>query len=474
MKRYLIMSLSVLLLMAATVHARQADSLSTYQEKLFMGVRAGMPMAEADFSSFGADRFRPSWSLGINAGYRFTDVLSLELSANWGQLYLGEKGCCLDYQYFLGSDMNRYHPDLIPEGMSGQYYRDIKNITFTQRYGLQMNMNILGFFRRTKTGPWRLELAPAIYAVGTSSDIVTKKDRTPFVEDISKWHLGYGGLLQATYAINRNMNIGLYGGYTQVTGKQMDGMPGLHTSNFIIDAGVRFTFSLIKKKRAVRPSAPAAASSVQPSLPSQQVQPSQPSQPVQADEEIPFQNLEGAGHVTQPEEAVASDRTDGAAAADRNEGAVAADPAGEAAPAGRTDKAVTEDVDGVTEPAPSKEAQSGEAQPSETQVEDSRFPIIYFSFNSIWIEPSERGKVKEIAEIMKADKSIRVRVTGWCDPVGSEEANKRVSLQRAEAVKRVLGQWLVPADRIETVGGGIKKDAASDSEARNATTIEIF
>ena len=40
--------------------------------------------------------------------------------------------------------------------------------------------------------------------------------------------------------------------------------------------------------------------------------------------------------------------------------------------------------------------------------------------------------------------------------------------------KRVLGQWLIPADRVETVGGGIKRDAASEAEARNASTIEIM
>ena len=43
----------------------------------------------------------------------------------------------------------------------------------------------------------------------------------------------------------------------------------------------------------------------------------------------------------------------------------------------------------------------------------------------------------------------------------------------AEAVKRVLGQWLIPADRVETAGAGIKHDAASYDEARVATTIEI-
>ena len=86
---------------------------------------------------------------------------------------------------------------------------------------------------------------------------------------------------------------------------------------------------------------------------------------------------------------------------------------------------------------------------------------------------SERDKVRQMADMLKADKSIRIRVTGWGDPVGGEAVNQRVSLQRAEAVKRVLGQWLIPADRVETVGAGIKHDAASYDEARVATTIEI-
>ena len=90
MKHNLILSLSVLLLMAATVHARQTDSLNLNQQRLYLGVAAGMPMAEADFSSFGADGFRPGWNLGINAGYRFSKVWSLEMTANWGQIFLAE------------------------------------------------------------------------------------------------------------------------------------------------------------------------------------------------------------------------------------------------------------------------------------------------------------------------------------------------------------------------------------------------
>lgn len=419
------MPLLALMLIVTPAYAEEADSLHVKQEKLFIGAHVGMPMAEADFSSFGADKFRPSWNLGINLGYRFTDVWSLEMTAAWGQLLLGEKECCYDRHYFLGSDLNRYHPNLIPEGMDGRYYQDIQSTTFLQRYGLQANMNILGLFASTKTGPWRLEIAPTVYVVGTNSDLVAKQGKAPFVENISKWHFGYGGKVQASYAIGKNLNIGLYGGYTQVTGRQMDGMPGLHTSNFIIDVGIKLTFSLIKAKRPVRQTAVVvpAAQPVQPTQPVQTVQQEKPAQPEEA---VPAQNL------------------------------------AETSPVETTPVEVN----------PVKE------EPAETataaEIQESTFPIIYFSFNSIWIEPSERGKVKEIADRMKADKSIRVRVIGWCDPIGSEEANKRVSLQRAEAVKRVLGQWLVPADRIETVGGGVKKDAACDADARNAIVYEIL
>jgi outer membrane protein OmpA-like peptidoglycan-associated protein len=81
--------------------------------------------------------------------------------------------------------------------------------------------------------------------------------------------------------------------------------------------------------------------------------------------------------------------------------------------------------------------------------------------------------VKEIADMMKADKSIRILIKAWGDPTGGEEANASISLMRAERVKMVLGQWLIPADRIEVEGCGIKHDAPNDSEARVAVITEI-
>ena len=409
----LTLSLSVTIVFAQEGKPAQKDSTRGW----YVGAQAGMPMAEADFSSFGADKFRPGWTAGIHAGYHFTPVWSLEVSASWGQTFLAAQSCCYERGYFLGADHNRYRYT-IPEGFGGWYYNDLKSHTFVQRYGLQVNMNMLGFFNATKNSRWRFEVSPAVYAVGTSSDLMTKADNTLIADNINNWHFGYGGQAQVSYAVADNMNIGIYGGFTHLTGKPMDGMPELHSTNFIIDAGVKFSFAFGGKKRACK----SATAAVVPAVVSPTVSTEQP-KPV-VEEVITSDTV--AVQTVQPE-------------------VVKEQP-----------KEVVEDV--VTPP---------------TVANSIEIPVIYFSFNSIWIEPSERAKVKEIADMMKADKSIRIRITGWGDDIGGEEANKRVSLQRAEAVKRVLGQWLIPADRVETVGGGIKRDAASEAEARNATTIEI-
>ena len=423
----LTLSLSVTIVFAQEGKPAQKD----YTRGWYVGAQAGMPMAEADFSSFGADKFRPGWTAGIHAGYHFTPVWSLEVSASWGQTFLAAQSCCYERGYFLGADHNRYRYT-IPEGFGGWYYNDLKSHTFVQRYGLQVNMNMLGFFNATKNSRWRLEVSPAVYAVGTSSDLMTKADNTLVSDNINNWHLGYGGQSQVSYAVADNMNIGIYGGFTHLTGKPLDGMPELHSTNFIIDLGVKFSFAFGGKKRACK-SAPAVVPAVvTPTVPAEQ-----PKQVVEEVVAVPEEKTESV------EEVIATDT-------------VAVQPIQQ--------EVVSEQPKEVME----------EVATTPVVTSTREFPVIYFSFNSVWIEPSERAKVKEIADMMKADKSFRIRITGWCDEIGGEEVNKRVSLQRAEAVKRVLGQWLIPAERIETVGGGIKRDAASDAEARNASTIEII
>lgn len=52
------------------------------------GVEGGAPFSVAVFSSFGADKTRAGYAFGLFGGYRFSRVLSAELSAKWGQTNL--------------------------------------------------------------------------------------------------------------------------------------------------------------------------------------------------------------------------------------------------------------------------------------------------------------------------------------------------------------------------------------------------
>ena len=79
-----------------------------------------------------------------------------------------------------------------------------------------------------------------------------------------------------------------------------------------------------------------------------------------------------------------------------------------------------------------------------------------------------------IADKMKANNSISIRITGWCDPIGSQDVNRRISLLRAKTIMNALEMLQIPTERIEIVGGGIKHDAPNNTEARITTIEEIY
>lgn len=66
MKRTLLLTLLIAIFSSAVVMAQEVKPEKDFARGWYIGAQAGMPMAEADFSSFGADKFRPGWSAGIN------------------------------------------------------------------------------------------------------------------------------------------------------------------------------------------------------------------------------------------------------------------------------------------------------------------------------------------------------------------------------------------------------------------------
>lgn len=450
-----ILLLPAVLLATLSINAQETAPQRFNNEGFYIGTHAAAAIAESNFSSFGVDKFYPGWNAGLNAGYRFTSIWSLELSASWSQVSLVEQDCCFSRNYILGYDLNRYYKrNVIPEGVIGQFYKNIMSRVFVQRYGLQVNFNVLGLFNRTKQGPWGLELSPAIYAAGTHANIFTKANKAPMTKSVTVWHLGYGGQLFASYAVAKNMHVGLYGAYTQYIGSPIDGLPQVHSTNYTADAGVKFVVTFNRKKSTVIPEAGAM--------------------PLIADNAFvsPDNNQEFVSQETAPEEVSPQ------AEASTPDIQVATETTAVEQKNTDSTTSIQEERKGeikeeITEKVAEKVVEKVQNVPVSASKEEglsmeTPFPIIYFSFNSVWIEPEQRVKIDEIAKTLKADRSVRIRVIGWGDEVGGDNINKRVSFQRAEAVKKRLERHLISGDRIEIVGGGIAPNATTPEEGRIA------
>lgn len=80
---------------------------------------------------------------------------------------------------------------------------------------------------------------------------------------------------------------------------------------------------------------------------------------------------------------------------------------------------------------------------------------IYFDFNEARIREESEPRLKEIADVMKANPSWRLSVAGHTDSVASDSFNLDLSKRRAAAVKSALvSRYSIAADRLDTTGNG--------------------
>ncbi len=373
--------------------AEASDGVQSDSQGWYVGLEGGMPFGFSSFSSFGHDKTRLGWSAGIYGGYRFNSIFSAELSAKYGEMNLAAQDCCVERNYWLGSDGMLYKASVL--GLDSWEYADLKGHVKMGQYGARVNVNLLGLFHKTASSRWNLAVSPHIYAVITKADILTISDDVEVMKGSTNWHLGYGADLQVGYQLTSCLKLSVYSGVTRLTGKRMDGMPEhLHKNNFAWESGIRLGFNLSKKKNKT-----VETSSV-------------PQTEVPQQESIPSEEVN-------PKETV--------------------------------DKAETKVVEkDVAEPAM------------------VTFPVIYFTFNSIDIKPNEEAKLNEILNILKENPNMKVTVTGWCDTKGSMAVNKRISRQRAEAVKTWLVKKGIEANRISTIGNG----SDSTQNAEKARRVE--
>ena len=376
----------------------------------YLGVDGGLPFGLSTFSSFGHDKTHMGWAAGIYGGYRFNPIFSAELSARYGEVNLSAQDCCVERNYWLGSDGMLYNASVL--GMDSWEYAQLKSHVRMGWYGARGHVNLLGLLRNTAHGRWTVAVSPHLYAVTTCADIQTLADNAEVVKGSTRWHLGYGASLQAGYQLTSNLNLGIYSGLTRLSGERMDGMPEyLHKNNFVWESGIRLGISFAKtKKETLMETSP---------MPQQEV--------------LMQETQQALKQETQQQES---------------------------APEVNTAKQLQ-----TTDKAETQVAVQGAAESAKVT-----FPAIYFGFNRITIRPSEVSKLKNILCILKENPEMKVTVTGWCDTRGSVAVNRRISRQRAQALKNWLVKRGIAASRISVVGKGSDASRTAPKARRVETT----
>ena len=393
----LLVAVLVSILSFSFAKAEASDSNLPDSKGWYLGVDGGLPFGLSTFSSFGHDKTHLGWAAGIYGGYRFNPIFSAELSARYGEVNLSAQDCCVERNYWLGSDGMLYKASVL--GMDSWEYAQLKSHVRMGWYGARVHVNLLGLLRNTAHSRWTVAVSPHLYAVTTCADIQTLADHAEVMKGSTRWHLGYGASLQAGYQLTSNLNLGIYSGLTRLSGERMDGMPEhLHKNNFVWESGIRLGISFSKKKNKIVET---------PSVPQT---------------EVLHQDTILSENVNQKEKET-------------------------------VDKAETKVVEqDIKEPV------------------KVTFPVIYFSFNRITIRPSEVSKLKSILHILKENPDMKVMVTGWCDTRGSVAVNRRISRQRAQALKTWLVKRGIAARRISVVGKGSDASRTAPKARRVETT----
>jgi outer membrane protein OmpA-like peptidoglycan-associated protein len=90
---------------------------------------------------------------------------------------------------------------------------------------------------------------------------------------------------------------------------------------------------------------------------------------------------------------------------------------------------------------------------------------IFFEFGRATLQTESYYELDRIVDLLTQNNNMIIEVQGHTDNVGSDEANLKLSQQRADAVRDYLTKKKLPLDRVRSVGYGESKPIAS-----NATT----
>lgn len=87
---------------------------------------------------------------------------------------------------------------------------------------------------------------------------------------------------------------------------------------------------------------------------------------------------------------------------------------------------------------------------------------VYFDFDSSAINFDQEGKIRDVAEYLKANPLQKLRLEGHCDERGTEQYNLSLGDRRAASVREFLVNLGIAADRIEAISWGEERPVCTE------------
>ena len=388
----------------------------------YIGVKGGMPFGVSMFSSFGHDKPNIGWSTGVFGGYQFNSLISLEGFAEVGHMNMTSKSKYSDYSLVYSG--NQYFSNS-QSGLDGWAFSELKSHVFFQKYGAQMNLNLLGFCCTTSQSRWKLELSPVIGAIGTKATIKPLHSSEKIIKGDTKWHATVGGKLGASFSVTPLFSIGVYSGIEYITGKMMDGMPKVkHQDNYIWESGIRAKFCFGRSKKVISYTDTYYTKGL-PGYDYVVLAPLPEPEPELIFETVPEVIQFVTQTTSEPQQPSIINRST----------------------------------------VQQREVRQTVSIPVIASTGNLYFPVLYFLPKGIDLDEQELPKVARIARTLKQNPGTRIVIRGYTEPTGDDEQNTLYCTKRANVVyKRLIGYEIEP-ERMTTEVGGVDNNPDT-SQAR--------
>ncbi len=93
------------------------------------------------------------------------------------------------------------------------------------------------------------------------------------------------------------------------------------------------------------------------------------------------------------------------------------------------------------------------------------FSNVTFDYDKSDLRPSEKAKIKAVADFLRENPRLEAGLAGHTDPRGSDAYNTKLSDQRTKAVTEALVEAGVPRDRVRTAPlGSRSRNCAENTE----------